>query len=105
MIGVNSFTETEPNPLLADLDAAIQTADPAAEAAAVASLDRVARGPRRRRRSKAALENLRKAAKTHRQPDGRDAGVRAGRRDDGGVVRSAARGVRRVPRPDRGRPA
>ncbi len=39
VIGVNSFTETEPNPLLADLDAAIQTSDPAAEAAAVASLN------------------------------------------------------------------
>ena len=32
VVGVNRFTETEPNPLLADLDAAIQTVDPAVEA-------------------------------------------------------------------------
>ncbi|MBX6389977.1 MAG: protein meaA [Frankia sp.] len=38
VVGVNRFTETEPNPLLADLDAAIQTVDPAAEEAARASL-------------------------------------------------------------------
>jgi (2R)-ethylmalonyl-CoA mutase len=34
VVGVNRFTETEPNPLLADLDAAIQTVDPAVEEAA-----------------------------------------------------------------------
>ena len=33
VVGVNRFTETEPNPLLADLDTAIQTVDPAVEAA------------------------------------------------------------------------
>jgi ethylmalonyl-CoA mutase len=38
VIGVNSFTETEPNPLTADLDAAIQTVDPAVEEAAVKAL-------------------------------------------------------------------
>jgi (2R)-ethylmalonyl-CoA mutase len=38
VVGVNRFTETEPNPLTADLDAAIQTVDPAVEAEAVASL-------------------------------------------------------------------
>ena len=32
VVGVNRFTETEPNPLLADLDAAIQSVDPAVEA-------------------------------------------------------------------------
>jgi (2R)-ethylmalonyl-CoA mutase len=35
VVGVNRFTETEPNPLLSDLDAAIQTVDAAAEARAV----------------------------------------------------------------------
>jgi (2R)-ethylmalonyl-CoA mutase len=35
VVGVNRFTTTEPNPLTADLDAAIQTVDPAVEAAAV----------------------------------------------------------------------
>jgi len=38
VVGVNRFTETEPNPLLADLDAAIQTVDPAVEAAAIEAL-------------------------------------------------------------------
>ncbi|TCJ40251.1 protein meaA [Parafrankia sp. BMG5.11] len=34
VVGVNRFTETEPSPLLADLDAAVQTVDPAGEEAA-----------------------------------------------------------------------
>jgi len=38
VVGVNCFETTEPSPLTADLDAAIQTADPEAEAAAVRSL-------------------------------------------------------------------
>jgi (2R)-ethylmalonyl-CoA mutase len=39
VVGVNRFETTEPSPLTADLDAAIQTADPAAEAAATASVE------------------------------------------------------------------
>lgn len=39
IVGVNAFTTTEPNPLLADLDAAIQTVDPAVESAAVQGLE------------------------------------------------------------------
>jgi (2R)-ethylmalonyl-CoA mutase len=35
VVGVNKFQSTEPNPLTADLDAAIQTVDPAVENAAV----------------------------------------------------------------------
>ena len=35
VVGVNAFTTTEPSPLTADLDAAIQTADPEAERAAL----------------------------------------------------------------------
>jgi (2R)-ethylmalonyl-CoA mutase len=38
VVGVNKFVETEPNPLTADLDAAIQTVDPAVEQEAVAAL-------------------------------------------------------------------
>jgi (2R)-ethylmalonyl-CoA mutase len=38
VVGVNRFTSTEPNPLLADLDSAIQVIDPAVEAAAVAAV-------------------------------------------------------------------
>jgi len=38
VVGVNVYETTEPSPLTADLDAAIQTADPEAEAAAVESV-------------------------------------------------------------------
>ncbi|HSV67729.1 MAG TPA: protein meaA [Mycobacteriales bacterium] len=38
VVGVNAYTTTEPNPLLADLSTAIQTVDPAVEKAAVAAL-------------------------------------------------------------------
>jgi (2R)-ethylmalonyl-CoA mutase len=38
VVGVNVFTTTEPSPLTADLDNAIQTADPAAEQAAIDSV-------------------------------------------------------------------
>jgi (2R)-ethylmalonyl-CoA mutase len=38
IVGVNKFDTTEPSPLTADLDAAIQTADPKAEGAALESL-------------------------------------------------------------------
>ncbi|GAA0972903.1 Methylmalonyl-CoA mutase large subunit [Nocardioides aquaticus] len=40
IVGVNVFTTTEPNPLTADLDGAIQAADPAAEQAALDSVSR-----------------------------------------------------------------
>jgi (2R)-ethylmalonyl-CoA mutase len=40
VVGVNCYETTEPSPLTADLDAAIQAADPEAERAAVASLER-----------------------------------------------------------------
>ncbi len=39
VVGVNKFENTEPSPLTADLDTAIQTADPEAEAAALKSLE------------------------------------------------------------------
>jgi (2R)-ethylmalonyl-CoA mutase len=39
VVGVNAFTSTEANPLTADLDAAIQTVDPAVEKAAVDRLE------------------------------------------------------------------
>ncbi|MBB3085925.1 protein meaA [Geodermatophilus sabuli] len=61
VVGVNRFEGTEPNPLLADLDTAIQTVDPAVEAAACASVQRwrAARDPEPVRR---ALDALRAAA-------------------------------------------
>ncbi|WP_370291353.1 protein meaA [Nocardioides sp.] len=39
IVGVNKFDTTEPSPLTADLDGAIQVADPAAEQAALASVE------------------------------------------------------------------
>ena len=39
IVGVNRFETTEPSPLTADLDSAIQAADPEAERAALASLE------------------------------------------------------------------
>ena len=40
VVGVNQFTSTEPNPLTADLDTAIQTVDPGVEQAAVDAVKR-----------------------------------------------------------------
>ena len=63
VVGVNRFTTTEPNPLLADLDAAIQTVDPAVEAAAVEAV-RAWRADRDVAEVDEALRALRDAAKT-----------------------------------------
>ncbi len=63
VVGLNAFTTTEPNPLTADLDTAIQTVDPAVEHAAVAAIKawREARDadPAGRDRAQAALARLR----------------------------------------------
>ncbi|MGY1642493.1 protein meaA [Geodermatophilus sp. SYSU D00703] len=63
VVGVNRFETTEPNPLLADLDAAVQVVDPAVEAAACESVRRwrAERDPEPVRR---ALDRLRAAAGT-----------------------------------------
>jgi (2R)-ethylmalonyl-CoA mutase len=63
VVGVNKFESTEPNPLLADLDAAIQVVDPAVEAAACESLQKwqAERDPEPVQR---ALDRLREAAGT-----------------------------------------
>ncbi|HMA47050.1 MAG TPA: methylmalonyl-CoA mutase family protein, partial [Frankiaceae bacterium] len=63
VVGVNRFETSEPNPLLADLDAAIQTVDPAMEAEVVAAVQawRRARDPEA---VDEALRTLRDAAKT-----------------------------------------
>ncbi|MGH3336424.1 MAG: methylmalonyl-CoA mutase family protein, partial [Nocardioides sp.] len=62
VVGVNAFQNTEPSPLTEDLDAAIQTVDPAAESAALAALAkwRTERDPEA---VDAALNGLREAAK------------------------------------------
>jgi (2R)-ethylmalonyl-CoA mutase len=63
VVGVNRFTETEPSPLTADLDAAIQTVDPAVEPAAVEAL-RAWRSGRDAAQVDQALTALRDASKT-----------------------------------------
>ena len=47
VVGLNRFTESEPNPLLADIDTAIQAVDPAVETAAISAVQawRAARDP------------------------------------------------------------
>ncbi|HYU86984.1 MAG TPA: protein meaA [Kribbellaceae bacterium] len=62
VVGVNAYTNSEPSPLTSDLDAAIQTVDPAAESAAIASL-RAWRGQRSDVEVAEALDALRDAAK------------------------------------------
>ncbi|ACU70151.1 methylmalonyl-CoA mutase, large subunit [Catenulispora acidiphila DSM 44928] len=63
VVGVNKFTETEPNPLTADLDAAIQTVDPAVEQHAVAALKEW-KDQRDGAEVEAALDRLRQEAAT-----------------------------------------
>jgi len=61
VVGVNKFETTEPNPLLADLDTAIMTVDPANEARVVAKLHEW-RDNRDEARATEALAALKKAA-------------------------------------------
>jgi (2R)-ethylmalonyl-CoA mutase len=63
VVGVNAFTTTEPNPLLADLDAAILTVEPGVESRAVEALARWRDG-RDGAAVAEALNALRDAAKT-----------------------------------------
>ncbi|MFF6877614.1 MULTISPECIES: methylmalonyl-CoA mutase family protein [unclassified Streptomyces] len=67
IIGVNMFEGTEPNPLTADLDTAIQTVDPAVEARVIASLqqwrDSRYQPPFNHPRPCKALERLKEAAR------------------------------------------
>jgi (2R)-ethylmalonyl-CoA mutase len=67
IVGVNIFEGTEPNPLTADLDTAIQTVDPAVEARVIASLqqwrDSRYQPPFNHPRPCKALERLKEAAR------------------------------------------
>ncbi|WP_436788621.1 protein meaA [Yinghuangia sp. YIM S10712] len=58
VVGVNKFDTTEPNPLTADLDTAIQTVDPAVESAAAEAV-RAWRAQRDQSAADAALDRLR----------------------------------------------
>ncbi|MEV0169980.1 protein meaA [Streptomyces sp. NPDC050803] len=67
IVGVNIFETTEPNPLTADLDTAIQTVDPAVEARVIAAMqdwrDTRYQPPFNHPRPCKALEKLKEAAK------------------------------------------
>ncbi|MET1133301.1 MAG: protein meaA [Aeromicrobium sp.] len=63
VVGLNSFVETEPSPLTADLDAAIMVADPQAEANAIADVQQW-RSQRDQAAVDAALEVVQQQAKT-----------------------------------------
>lgn len=63
VVGVNKFTTTEPNPLLADLDAAIQSVDPAVEQAAIEAVQKW-RSERDAAAVTAAIEQLQATART-----------------------------------------
>jgi (2R)-ethylmalonyl-CoA mutase len=63
VVGVNMFTETEANPLIADIDAAILTPDPEVESAAIDSI-RAWRAQRDQAEVEASLVALRTAALT-----------------------------------------
>jgi (2R)-ethylmalonyl-CoA mutase len=63
VVGLNKFTTTDVNPLTADLDAAIQTVDPAVESAAIAAVQQW-RAERDPVKVEAALARLRSVAGT-----------------------------------------
>jgi (2R)-ethylmalonyl-CoA mutase len=63
VVGVNSYTETEPSPLTADLDGAIMVADPQAEANAIADVQ-AWRDQRDQAAVDEALQRLQSEAKT-----------------------------------------
>ena len=87
VVGVNRFTTTEPSPLTADLDAAVQSVDPAAEESAAKAVAawRISRDaePDAGAEARAALDQLRGRRSDRRQPDDGHAALRASRRHDG----------------------
>ena len=101
VVGVNRFTTTAENPLLADLDGAVMTVDPAVEAAAVEAPCRRGGRGRDAEAVETALQAPARRGQDRRQADARDARLRPGRGDHRGVGRRAARGVRGVPRAHR----
>ena len=89
VVGVNRFETTEPSPLTADLDAAIQAADPEAERSAIAGPGGVARGARPGR-GRPRARGAGRGGQDRHQPDGGHPRRRPRRRDHGGVGRHPA---------------
>ena len=102
VVGVNCYQNTEESPLTAELGTAIQAPDPEAERSAVEGLRRW-REDRDDAEVELSLERLARCRRVGGEPDGDHAGRGPRRGDDRGVGRCAARGVRRVPGPDRRR--
>ena len=96
VIGVNMFTSTEPNPLLADLDTAIQVIDPHVERAAADAV-REWRAGRDEARATAARAVLAERGGGHGKPHAGLPGMRPSGRDGGGVEPDPEGRVRRVP--------
>ncbi len=105
VVGVNKFTETEPNPLVGGTDAGILTVDPAVEESAKRGGPRSGAQARDAAAVDEALTALRDAAKTDENL--MPASLRCARAGVtvGEWARRAARGVRRVPRRRRACPA
>ena len=93
--------ETEPSPLQAEGAAAIETVDPAVEAAAIDG-DPGVEGRPRRRGGRGRARRAARRGQDGRQPHAGHDRLRAGGRHDRRVGGRAARGVRRVPRAHRG---
>ena len=102
LVGVNRYEETEPSPLTEGVEGGIMVVDPAVEAEAIEAL-----GAWRRSRDAAAVEaalaELAAGRGLRRERHARHDRGRSGGRDDRRVGGDAARRVRLLPRPDRGR--
>jgi (2R)-ethylmalonyl-CoA mutase len=96
VVGVNKFETTEPSPLTADLDAAIQTADPEGD-----RLGRGVEGRARRGGGARCPVGARRGREDRGQPDDRHACRGARGCHHRRVGRHPARGLRRVPGADR----
>ena len=100
IVGVNRYTEAEPSPLLEGGDGGILTVDPAVEAQQREAVERW-RAERDQAAVDAALATLREVAAGEGNIMEATLARRARGRDHRRVVRGAARGLRRVPRPHR----
>ena len=103
-VGMNRFTSTEPSPLTADADGGILVVDPEVEAEQRAAIERWRADRDQARRRQPRCKSSREVARddaTNIMP-ATIAAARAGV-TTGEWAADAARGVRRVPRSDRGR--
>ena len=101
VVGVNRFTDSEPNPLQGGDDGGILTVDPGVGGGREAG-DRGMAGRARRGARRGGADRPARRREDGDEPDGALARVRPGGRDGRRVGRRAARGVRRVPAADRG---